>query len=223
MTTTVVISGANRGIGLALCRLYIGRGNNVIALCRTPSDELSALGANIIPNADVTDNASLQAAASAIAGPIDILIHNAGILFVDELDGIDDAAIVEMQRQYDVNALGPLRLTLALRKRLHRGSRLAIITSAMGSIADNTSGGYYGYRMSKSAVNMLGKSLSVDLQDDGVAVGLIHPGYVRTDMTGGQGLIDTTASATGIGAVIDKLNAENSGSFWHSDGRALDW
>ncbi len=128
-----------------------------------------------------------------------------------------------MRRQFEVNSLGPLRVTAALRGNFGEGSKVAIITSRMGSIADNTSGGRYGYRMSKTAVNMAGRSLAQDLREAGVAVVILHPGFVRTDMTGGQGLIDAPESAAGLIARIDELTLETSGSFRHTNGEDLPW
>merc|ERR1719229_536810 len=120
--------------------------------------------------------------------------------------------------QFNVNSLGPLRVVRGVFSRLSTGAKIAIITSRMGSISDNTSGGYYGYRMSKTAVNCAAKSLSVDLKEHGIAVGLLHPGYVRTDMTDGNGFIDAPESAEGLLARFDELNIENSGTFWHMNG-----
>ena len=133
------------------------------------------------------------------------------------------AALESMRRQFDVNALGPLRVSSALRALMVDGSKIAIITSRMGSLADNTSGGQYGYRMSKAAVNMAGRSLAHDLAPDGIAVALIHPGYVRTDMTGGSGLIDPPEAAAGIAKVVARLDQDNTGGFWHSNGSELPW
>ncbi|MEO1576061.1 MAG: SDR family oxidoreductase [Pseudomonadota bacterium] len=224
MNDTVVISGANRGIGLALCRDYLNQGAKVIALCRSPSDALAASGAKVIDGVDVCDPAGLSTLAERLDVPaIDVLINNAGVLFEDSLEHMDAQAIEHMRTQFEVNTLGPLHLTLALRPLLKKGSKAAIITSVMGSMTDNTSGGYYGYRASKAAVNMVGRSLAVDLRDDGIIVGLVHPGYVRTDMTGGNGHIEPQESARGIARVIADLTAERSGEFRHSSGDELPW
>ncbi len=128
-----------------------------------------------------------------------------------------------MRRQFEVNSLGPLRVTAALRGNLGQGSKVAIVTSRMGSIEDNTSGGRYGYRMSKAAVNMAGRSLANDLKDRGVAVAILHPGFVRTEMTGHQGLIDPPESAAGLIARIDELTLETTGGFWHANGEIIPW
>jgi NAD(P)-dependent dehydrogenase (short-subunit alcohol dehydrogenase family) len=151
---------------------------------------------------------------------IDTLIHNSGILTRESLDDMNLDAI---RAQFEVNALGPLRLTVALSGHLRAGSKIAIITSRMGSIGDNSSGSRYGYRMSKAAVNIAGVSLARDLLDRGIAVALLHPGFVRTDMTGGRGLIDAPEAASGLIARIDALSLESSGGFWHANGERLPW
>jgi len=217
----VCITGANRGIGLELAKLYRGRGDDVVAACRSSSAELDGIGAEVVEDIDVADGGSVARLVDAIGGRrLDVLINNAGILSTETLDDLDYDRI---RRQFEVNSLGPLRVTAALRGRLGRGSKVAIVTSRMGSIDDNTSGGSYGYRMSKAAVNMAGRSLAHDLRGDGVAVAILHPGFVRTDMTGGQGLVDAPESAAGLAARIDELTLESSGSFWHANGERLPW
>ncbi len=135
-------------------------------------------------------------------------------------EGRDRASI---RRQFEVNSLGPLRVTVALLDNLGAGSKVGIVTSRMGSIEDNTSGGSYGYRMSKAAVNMAGASLANDLRERSIAVALLHPGYVRTDMTGGKGLISAEQSATGLIQRMDALDMDTSGGFWHAQGERLPW
>ena len=151
--------------------------------------------------------------------PIDVLLNNAGILRGDRLDSLDYAA---MEEQFRVNTLGPLRITEALLDNLSSGSKVAIVTSRVGSIEDNGSGGNYGYRASKTAVNQVGMNLKHDLLPRGIAVGLLHPGLVATDMTGGTG-ITPKESAEGLINRIDDLNIENSGGFWHAEGYTLPW
>lgn len=217
---TVLITGANRGIGLELCRQYVQRGDQVFAACRVRSDGLGALGVRVIDRVDVCDPESLSTLASRMAVTrLDLLVNNAGVLWPDELDTLDDAQIL---RQFEVNALGPLRVTRALLSLLGPGSRVGIVTSRMGSIGDNSSGGYYGYRMSKAAVNMAGVSLAQDLRERGVAVGLVHPGMVATDMTGGQG-IAVSEAARGLVRRFDALDLDHSGGFWHANGESLPW
>jgi len=217
----ILVTGANRGIGLELCRQLKAQGHHVIAVCRNTSDELNQLDIETIPSIDVTDNESLLLLKQHLADrPVDVLINNAGILANNVLGEIDYQTVMQ---QYLVNAIGPLKVTESLLPLLQQGAKVAIITSRMGSMSDNDSGGHYGYRMSKAAVNMAGTSLAVDLKPKGIAVGLFHPGYVKTDMTSNQGFVDTNHSANGLLARIDELNLENTGSFWHADGEQLPW
>ena len=218
---TVCITGANRGIGLEMARQFSERGDQVVAACRTASEQLQRLGVEVVEGVDVTDEHSVGTLATALGDRrLDVLVNNAGILTTESLENLDFDRI---RRQFEVNSLGPLRVTAALRAHLGTGSKVAIVTSRMGSIEDNTSGGRYGYRMSKAAVNMAGRSLAHDLKEAGVALAILHPGFVRTDMTGGSGLVDPPESAAGLIARIDGLTLESSGSFWHANGEALPW
>ena len=216
----ILITGANRGIGLELSRQLADRGDEVIAVCRTSSKQLNDLNLRVIEGIDVNDDDSLKGLRARTGdGGLDWLINNAGILSVESLDSLDFKA---MERQFRVNALGPLRVTRALLPVLGEGSKVGIITSRMGSIEDNTSGGYYGYRMSKAAVNMAGMSLARDLSERRIAVALLHPGMVATDMTGGRG-IQPSQSASGLIARMDALDMTDTGSFWHAEGERLPW
>ncbi|MFK7984477.1 MAG: SDR family oxidoreductase [Sandaracinaceae bacterium] len=217
---TIVITGANRGIGLELAKQRC-EDHDVIAACRTASDALRALDVRVEEGVDVADDASVHALAERLSGTsVDVLINNAGIL---KSESLDDMNLGSIRQQMEVNALGPLRVTAALGSALHEGAKVAIITSRMGSIADNTSGGRYGYRMSKAAVNMAGVSLAHDLRGKGVAVALLHPGYVRTGMTGNSGHVEAHESAAQLWDRIDGLSLENSGTFWHANGEVLPW
>ncbi len=219
---TYLITGANRGIGYEYCRQLQQRGDRVIAVCRQPSNELKDLGVQVETGIDITQDDSVAELAQRLEGTkLDVLINNAGILERVTLDELDFDSI---QRQFEVNAIGPLRLTAALRPHLSDGSKVAIMTSRMGSIADNTSGGSYGYRMSKVALSMAGKSLAHDLKPKGIAVAILHPGLVQTRMTGftSSGITPTEA-VKGLLARIDELTLENSGTFWHSNGEVLPW
>jgi len=218
---TIVITGANRGIGLAIARIYKGRGDRVIALCRRASDDLRDCGAEIVEDVDVTSSQALQRAATAVES-VDVLIANAGVLSNEPLSSVADARH-SIERQFTVNALGPLLTAHAFADKLVSGAKVALITSRMGSIEDNSSGGSYGYRMSKAALNAAGRSLAIDLAPRDIAVGLLHPGYVRTDMTGGRGDVEASEAAAMLVDRIDELNAANSGSFRHANGEELPW
>lgn len=218
---TVVITGANRGIGRELARQLSQRGDHVVAACRSADGAFDALDVEVIENVDVTTDAGVATLAEGLGDRrIDVLINNAGVLSRESLDDLDFEAI---RHQMEVNAYGPLRVTAGLRHLLGEGSKVAVITSRMGSIEDNTSGSRYGYRMSKAAVNMAFRSLSHDLRPHGVAVAILHPGFVRTDMTGHEGMVDPPESAAGLIARIDELTPDTSGTFWHANGEVLPW
>jgi NAD(P)-dependent dehydrogenase (short-subunit alcohol dehydrogenase family) len=220
---TALITGANRGIGLELARLLKSRGYRVIAACRTDSPELKALDVEVETGVDVTSGESLAGLAERLRGTrLDLLINNAGLLSSSSLAGIEDE-IDDWRAQFEVNSLAPIRVTSALRNHLNEGAKVIIITSRMGSISDNTSGGQYAYRMSKAAVNIAGVSLAHDLKERGIAVGLLHPGYVRTGMTGNTGHIDPDEAAAGLIERIDELNLDRTGSFRHANGEDLPW
>ena len=215
----VLVTGANRGIGLELCRQLSARGDEPVAVCRQSSAALEALNIRVIEGIDVAVADAARVLSSRLEDlPLDWLINNAGILAVDSLDNLDFEG---MEQQFRVNTLGPLRITSALLPNLSAGSKVGIVTSRMGSIDDNTSGGYYGYRMSKAAVNMAGMSLSRDLKDRGIAVAL-HPGMVATEMTGGQG-VPVEQAASGLIARMDELELGSTGTFWHAEGERLPW
>jgi NAD(P)-dependent dehydrogenase (short-subunit alcohol dehydrogenase family) len=221
---TSLITGANRGIGLALTRELLARGEQVVAVCRHSRAELQKTGARIETGVDVTDDAALAALAKRLGNVrIDQLWLNAGILARESLGQIDADGFDSLRRQFEVNALGPLRVAQALLANLGEGSKVGILTSRMGSIEDNDSGAYYGYRASKAAVNAIGKSLAVDLKPRGIAVFLLHPGYVATDMVGGTGDITPEQAAKRLIAVLDAKGIQQTGTFWHSNGSALPW
>ena len=217
---TVLVTGCNRGIGLELCRQLHERGDDVIGVCRTSNDNLRSLGVRVIDGVDVTDASGIAKLIESLGDQkIDLLINNAGILRSDSLETVD---YDDMLEQYRVNTIGPLRVTRSLLKNLGKGSKVGIVTSRVGSIEDNGSGNNYGYRCSKSAVNMVGMYLHHDLSPRGIAVMLLHPGLVATDMTGGSG-ISAEDSACGLLTRLDELSLETSGGFYHAEGYALPW
>ncbi|WP_416668572.1 SDR family oxidoreductase [Egbenema bharatensis] len=217
-----LITGANRGIGYEFCRQLQARGDTVIAVCRSASDELQALGVRIEAGVDITSDRSVADLCDRLQGlSIDGLINNAGILERVTLEKLDFESI---RKQFEVNALGALRVTHALLPNLKSGSKVILMTSRMGSIDDNTSGGSYGYRMSKVALSMAGKSLSHDLKSSGIAVAILHPGLVQTRMTNfTSGGITPEVAVKGLLQRIDELNLDNTGTFWHSNGEVLPW
>ena len=221
MQHTVLVTGANRGVGLALAEQYHNAGWRVIGACRESSDDLQAVADKVIDRIDVTQADSVAALAHALEGEtLDLLINNAGLLQDESLGSIDFDSI---RTQMEINAYAPLRVCETLLPHLKSGSKIANITSRMGSIADNDSGGRYGYRASKAALNAFGKSLAMDLKPKGIAVAQLHPGYVKTRMVNFGGVISPEEAAAGIVARIDALTLDNTGSFWHSNGEELPW
>ena len=216
-----LITGTNRGIGLEYCKQLQAKGETVIAVCRQPSAELKNLGVKIESGIDVTSDKSVSELAQRLAGSsIDVLINNAGIIEANSLDNLD---FESLERQFQVNAIAPLRVTKALLPLIPKGGKIILMTSRMGSIEDNTSGGFYGYRMSKTALSMAGKSLAEDLKPRQIPVGILHPGMVQTRMTDFSG-ITTTESVQGLLKRIEELNLDNSGTFWHGvKGEILPW
>jgi NAD(P)-dependent dehydrogenase (short-subunit alcohol dehydrogenase family) len=217
-----LVTGASRGIGLELVRQLHARGDDVIATCRTRTPELDAIGCRVVDGIDVGSD-DVGAALDGALGEgqtLDVVVNNAGVARWDSLETIDlDAA----RQELEVNALGPLRVTLALLPRLGDDAKIALVSSKAGSIGDGPSGRNYGYRMSKAALNMLGANLSADLAPRGIHVAVLHPGFVRTEMTGGGGNLDPPESAAGLIRQIDALDASRSGRFFHSDGSEVVW
>jgi NAD(P)-dependent dehydrogenase (short-subunit alcohol dehydrogenase family) len=226
MSKTIVITGANRGIGLAMATICQQRGDIVYALCRHSSSQLNALNVNIIEGIDIATNAGINQAQTALSNvTIDLLINNAGILHDESLSSFNKETIVE---QFNVNALAPIALTQALLSNLSQYSKIALITSRMGSISDNDSGGRYGYRMSKAALNIAGVSLAKDLLSREIAVGIYHPGYVQTDMVNSPGQtsngdISSDVAAERLLKLMTELTMADSGVFKHSNGEILLW
>lgn len=219
----VLITGAGRGIGLELVRQYVARGDNVLAVCRTLTDELGDLADQVISGVELTDVeqvSGLPIMVAELLGHIDLLVNNAGVFHNETLGDLD---FDQIRTQLEVNAIAPLMVTESLVPLMKEGSKIANITSRMGSMADNGSGAYYGYRASKAALNAFGKSLAMDLKPRGIAVAQLHPGFVQTRMVGFAGDISPETAAQGLIQRIDELNLANSGGFWHSNGSTLPW
>ena len=218
---TWLVTGANRGIGLELVRQLHERGDTVLAACRTSSPGLTEVGCRVLEGVDVADDRVGDVLDKALGDAgLDVVFSNAGILRRDTGAVIDiDAA----REQFEVNTLGPLRLVNALLPRLARGARIGFVSSMAGSIGDAPSGGMYGYRMSKAALNMAAVNLAGELESRGIHVVVLHPGFVRTEMTGGGGNVDAADAATGLIARLEELDASRSGRFVHADGRELPW
>ncbi len=221
----VLVTGANRGLGLELARQYAAAGWSVIGTARSPesANDLKALGVRVL-QLDVADDASVARLARDLGEqPLDLLINNAGIM--DRNQSLEEADVAAMARVLDVNALGPMRVTKALLPALRRGQtrQVVSITSGLGSIESNTSGGFYGYRESKAALNMFARSLAADLGDEGFTCIVISPGWVQTDMGGPNANLTPAESVHGMRAVIDKLTPADSGRFYNHDGATLPW
>ncbi len=219
---TYLVTGANRGIGYEYCRQLQSRGDQVIAVCRQSSDQLDQIGIRVESGIDISDEAAVQGLLNALEDKsIDVLINNAGIY---RSSSASDLNVEGIREQFEINAIAPLRFTLALLPKLASNAKVAMMTSRMGSIADNTSGGSYGYRLSKVAVSMAGKSLSHDLAPMGVAIAILHPGLVSTGMTNfNPSGISPETSVKGLLARIDALTLETTGTFWHANGEILPW
>jgi NAD(P)-dependent dehydrogenase (short-subunit alcohol dehydrogenase family) len=226
---TAVVTGANRGIGLGLVRHLAARGVDVVAATRDPdgATELAAVKGRVrVVACDVRDGASVAALAAAIGdAPVELLINNAGVYGGDEqsIRGVD---FDDAMATYEINALGPLRVTLALLPNLRRAEGLAKVvhvTSGMGSIGDNGSGGFYAYRMSKAALNMAARSLANDLRRDDILSVVINPGWVRTDMGGPGATIDVDESVTSMLREIGALTLADTGTFRNWRGGTYPW
>ena len=221
MSNNVVITGANRGIGLAMCTHFKAQGDKVFALCRNSSTDLEELNVNVIEGIDVASDIGVENMVAALSNvDIDVLVCNAGILRDESLSQLNLDTIRE---QFEINALAPLRVVVSLQANLNEGAKVALITSRMGSISDNTSGGRYGYRMSKAALNAAAMSLSHDLASKKIAVGIYHPGYVQTEMVNYGGDISASDSAKKLVGLINQLTQDQSGVFKHSNGSVLPW
>ncbi|HEY0561878.1 MAG TPA: SDR family oxidoreductase [Methylophilus sp.] len=226
---TLLITGANRGIGLEYVRQYAAAGWHVIACCRSPTtaNALNALAQQVtsirVEALDVADFAAIRQLATTLQKtPIHLLINNAGVYPESAFGHTDDDAWLHA---FKVNSMSTLKLAEAFMPHLVKagGAKLVAMTSKMGSIEDNSSGGEYIYRSSKTALNMVVKSLAIDLTKYGVAVAVLHPGWVKTDMGGPHGLIDVQTSVNGLRQVIAELTLEDSGKWCAYDGKLIPW
>jgi len=223
--TTILVTGANRGIGLEFARQYKAETAEVIACCRKPAEaaKLNALGVRVM-ELDLDDAGSLGRLAETLKGePIDILINNAGI-FGPETHEASASDYRAFLATFSTNSVAPLMASQALRANLKRGrdKKIVAITSKMGSISDS-SGGSLAYRASKAALNMIMDGLAKDWAKDGIVVGILHPGWVKTDMGGPNALISVTESVHGMRRRIIELNSKNSGQFIDYKGRVIGW
>ena len=225
----VLITGANRGLGLEFTKQYAADGWNVLACCRHPQSALdlqalAKVNANIsIQALDVADFAQIDALALQLKDEsIDVLINNAGVYPASSFGDTNYQAWAE---GFKVNSMAPLKMAEAFVQHITRGQlkKIATLSSKMGSLDDNTSGESYSYRSSKTAVNMVMKSLSIDLKPYGISVVTLHPGWVQTDMGGSNALISAHTSVSGLREVIESLSLESTGKFIAYDGKAIHW
>jgi NAD(P)-dependent dehydrogenase (short-subunit alcohol dehydrogenase family) len=225
---TILITGANRGIGLEFVKQYLEQGWQVFACCRAPQSatQLQAMACSalrVLP-LDVADSVSIQALSGLLKGQtLSLFINNAGIYGQGQsLAEVDED---EWLRVFRINTIAPLLLTRTLLPLMDRGSpaKLAYLSSKMGSIADNSGGATYVYRSSKTALNQVIKSLSIDLANEGMLVAALHPGWVKTEMGGPNALIDTQISVNGMRKVLEQLGATESGGFYNYDGVEIPW
>jgi NAD(P)-dependent dehydrogenase (short-subunit alcohol dehydrogenase family) len=230
---TVFVTGANRGLGLEFVRQYAADGWEVLATCRDPdrADALRGLASESkegrveVVTLDVADDGQADRLTGRLGDrPIDLVINNAGVYGGDRQE-LPDLDFEGWLRTLSVNTLGPLRVVRALlpNVRAGRGRKIVALTSGMGSIANNTSGGYYAYRTSKAALNAAFKSLSIDLRDDGIAVAVVSPGWVRTDMGGPNARLSPAESVADLRRVVEGLDLAGSGGFYSYDGSPLPW
>jgi NAD(P)-dependent dehydrogenase (short-subunit alcohol dehydrogenase family) len=225
MAREVLLTGANRGIGLEFARQLAARGDRVVATCRNPAaaSELAALDVQV-ETLDVVGAASIERIAALYEDRnLDLLINNAGVGVGHRPLGKLDYE--EMGIFYATNAVGPLRLIEALLPALRRGEYPTVVslTSRVGSIQDNTSGGSYAYRASKAALNAITKSLAIDLAEEGFTCVVLHPGWVQTDMGGASAPLPTDQSVAGMLRVLEGLSQEDSGGFFDYTGESLPW
>lgn len=228
--SSILITGSNRGIGLALAQTYAADGWRVLATARFPSDahELRALAKQnplvSLHTLDVGDGDAIKTLARALkAVPIDVLMNNAGVY--DHSPRFGDTDYDAWMEVFQVNTMAALRMAEAFVDNVARSQRkiMAAISSGMGSIADNSSGGYYAYRTSKSALQMVMRSLAIDLAPRGILSVALNPGWVRTDMGGPGGSLSPEECARRLLGIVEKLRPSDTGKFWHHTGKEFPW
>ncbi len=228
---TILVTGANRGLGIEFVEQYLNEGNEVIATYRNENSSMDLIKmgnerSNLkLLQLDVSSNKSLNSFAENLGdSPIDIFINNAGVYGPrnSSFGNLDEENWIPAIK---INAIAPILLTQLIIKNIRSGAdkKLIFITSKMGSIDDNKAGGAYVYRSSKTALNAVVKSLSVDLENEGIVVALIHPGWVKTDMGGPNALIDKDTSVKGMTEVISNLDISSTGNFYNYDGSIIPW
>lgn len=230
---TILITGANRGIGLEFSRQYAMAGWRVLACCRYPetAGALNNLAAQsseqlTVHALDVAKHEQIEHLSKVLSNhSIDLLVNNAGIYPTSRGDGFGKTDYDAWASAFHVNTMAPLKMAESFIAHVTSSNLRTIvtITSKMGSVADNQRGGSYVYRSSKAAVNIVVKSLAIDLEPAGIIAVLLHPGWVRTDMGGSNGLISTEQSVTGMRQVISNLTQADSGKFYAFDGQVVPW
>lgn len=222
----VLVVGADRGIAHALVHQLVARGDDVVAACLGEGGDLAEVAGEVVPGVDVTRAEDVARLREALLdrGGLDWVLHVAGVLGLDSLGHID---YDEMRRQFEINTVGPLRTLEAVAPCLREGGKIGVVTSRVGSLGDNGSGGMYAYRVSKAGANMVVVNLHHDLADRAISVLALHPGMVATDLTkhypGDFAYISPDEAAEGIIANMDDLTRETSGRFRHANGEYLPW
>ncbi|ADE10632.1 SDR family oxidoreductase [Sideroxydans lithotrophicus] len=233
MTNTMLITGANRGIGLEFVRQYAADGWRVLACCRHPDKSVALTelakqhpGQVMIHALDVADHAQIEQLAKVLSNEaIDLLMNNAGVYPASDKNGFGRTDYAEWMTAFSINAMAPLKMVEAFVDQIARSRRKLIvtITSQMGSVADNSSGGSYLYRSSKAAANIVVKSLAIDLKDKGITAVAFNPGWVKTDMGGPNAMIPVEQSVADMRRVISRLGLADSGKFIGNDGIEIPW
>jgi NAD(P)-dependent dehydrogenase (short-subunit alcohol dehydrogenase family) len=227
--STIIVTGADRGLGVALCETWARRGDTVIAACLKDAPALlDQMGVEVVTEVDVTTKEGVGRLAKHVGlRTIDVLMNNAGVVIDRPLGSFDYKAL---QKEFDVNALGPLRVVEALLPNLASGSKIGIVTTRVASLSENGAGGLYGYRMSKAAANMAGINLAHELKPKGISVICLHPGSVRTQMAASLmsnavmgSLVTPEESARGLIQRLEELTLETTGTFRHANGQSLPW